>query len=192
MKIQKRLAGQLLNASKKRIKFDPERLADIKEAITKTDIRQLIDDKAITKTQEKGVSRARANKIKSQKSKGKQKGPGTRKGKRTARAPRKETWMNKIRSQRQLLNELKDNENISKETYRSLYKKAKGGFFRSKRHIKIYLDEHDLFIKKETKTTKPKPQKKKRATKKKQTKPTTKKNRVQNANKQTTEKADKK
>lgn len=151
MNNQKRLASKLLKASPKRIKFDNQRLADIKEAITKTDIRQLIDEKAIRKINEKGVSRSRANKILVQKGKGKRKGPGSNKGKRTARLPRKEAWMLKIRSQRILIKELKENKNISQETYRDIYKKAKGGYFRSKRHIKIYLEDHNLFLEKTTK-----------------------------------------
>ena len=180
MKIQKRLAGQLLNASPKRIKFSNERLADINEAITKTDIRQLIRDGAITKEQEKGVSRGRARKLKVQKSKGQRKGKGSQKGKKTARLPRKESWMNKIRSQREMIASLKAAGNITKETARELYRKAKGGFFRSKRHINIFIDDHGLFIKKEgtKKTTEKQVTKKttkKAATKKTTTKKTTKK-----------------
>lgn len=148
MKIQKRLAAKLLKASPKRIKLDNQRLADINEAITKTDVRQLIDEKAITKTQEKGVSRGRARKIMKQKAKGKRKGQGSRQGKQTARLPSKQVWMNKIRSQRELLKNLKETERISKETYRDLYRKAKGGFFRSQRHIKIYLEDQKMFIEK--------------------------------------------
>ena len=148
MKIQKRLASQVLDVSPKRVKFDNQRLADIKEAITKTDIRQLVSEKAITKIQEKGVSRSRARKLKTQKSKGLRKGPGSRQGKSTARLPRKTNWMNKIRSQRNLLLELRDKGLISLKTYRGIYLKSKGGFFRSARHIKLFLDEHDLFEKK--------------------------------------------
>lgn len=146
MNTQKRLASKLLKASPKRIKFDNQRLEDIKEAITKTDIRQLIDEKAIRKQNKKGVSRSRANKILSQKSKGKRKGAGSNKGKRTARLPKKEAWMNKIRSQRELIKELKDNGRISQATYRDLYRKSKGGYFRSKRHIKLFLEDHNLFL----------------------------------------------
>ena len=149
MKIQKRLAGQLLNASPKRIKFDNERLADINEAITKTDVRKLIDEKAIRKVQVKGVSRGRARKTQTQKSKGKRKGKGSRAGKSTARLPGKESWMNKIRSQRQLLKTLRESELISQKSFRDLYRKAKGGFFRSQRHIKLFIDDQDLIIKKE-------------------------------------------
>lgn len=145
MKIQKRLAAQIMKVSPKRVKFDNQRLADINEAITKTDIRQLIADKAILKIQEKGVSGGRARKLKVQKSKGLRKGPGSRQGKSTARLPRKESWMAKIRSQRKLLTELKSKELLSLKNYRNIYLKSKGGFFRSAKHIKLYLGEHKLF-----------------------------------------------
>jgi len=176
MKIQKRLAGQLLNASPKRIKFDNERLADINEAITKTDVRKLIDEKAIKKVQEKGVSRGRARKTKTQKSKGKQKGKGSRAGKSTARLPGKQAWMNKIRSQRELLRTLREGGLISQSTFRDLYKKAKGGYFRSQRHIKLYVGEKGLIIKQEatkpsTGTSKAKPEVKKKTLKKTTDKP---------------------
>lgn len=150
MKIQKRLASQLMKASHKRIRFDNQRLVDIDEAITKMDIRILIDEKAIVKVQKKGISRSRARKIKRQKSKGKRKGVGSREGKAGARLPAKKSWMNKIRSQRVFLKELRDNGLISKETFRPCYRKAGGGFFRSKRHIKIYLEDNKLFIAKKS------------------------------------------
>lgn len=158
MNIQKRLASQILKASKKRIKFDNQRLADIKEAITKTDVRQLINEGAILRVQKKGVSRARARHIQTQKSKGQRKGAGSRKGKETSRLPRKESWMKRIRSQRTFIKELKDKKVISNETYRNIYNKAKGGFFRSTRHIKIYLEDNKLF--ETNKTAEKKPNKK--------------------------------
>lgn len=178
MKIQKRLAAQVMDVSPKRVKFDNQRLADIKEAITKTDIRQLVAEKAIKKVQEKGVSRGRARKIKVQKSKGLRKGPGSRQGKATSRLPRKESWMNKIRSQRKFIAELKEKELITLKTYRNIYLKCKGGFFRSTRHIKIFLEDHKLFEKKDQvkteetvkpakKTTSKKPDSKKEKTTKK-------------------------
>ena len=150
MKIQKRLASQVLNISSKRIKFDNQRLADIKSAITKSDIRQLVEENAVKSIKEKGVSRGRARKLKTQKSKGQRKGKGSRQGKATARLPRKDAWMNKIRSQRKLIAEFKEKKLISKETYRKIYMRAKGGFFRSTRHIKLYLEDNKLFIQKET------------------------------------------
>lgn len=145
MKTQKRIAAQILNTSTKKIKFDQTRLADIKEAITKSDIRLLIDEKAIKKDQDKGISRVRANKIKRQKSKDLRKGQGSRKGKSTARLPSKEVWMNKVRLQRAFLKELKEKGHISNQVYRDLYLKSKGGFFRSRRHVKIYMQDKNLF-----------------------------------------------
>lgn len=138
---QKRLAAQILKCSEKRIKFDPDRLSNIKEAITKVDIRGLIKDKAIRKAYIKGVSRGRARKRLVQRRKGKQRGVGSRKGSRGARLPRKREWINKIRVQRELLKKLKEKKIIDDRLYRELYLKSKGGFFRSRRHIKLYLEE---------------------------------------------------
>lgn len=144
LKIQKKLAADVLDCSEKRVKFDTERLDEIKESITKADIKSLIKDSAIYSIPKKGVSRGKARKIQIQKSKGKRRGFGSRKGKKTARLSKKESWMAKIRTQRVLLKSLKDNEVVSKTVYRQLYKKSRGGFFRNKRHIKLYIEEHEL------------------------------------------------
>ncbi|MFP4523760.1 MAG: 50S ribosomal protein L19e [Candidatus Woesearchaeota archaeon] len=146
--IQKRIAAALLKVSPKRVKLDPTRAPDLKEAITKTDLRGLVGDGAIKKVQKKGSSRSRTNKLLRQKSKGQRKGPGHRKGKQTTHTPKKDTWMAKIRAQRGFLQELREKGLIDRKTFSDLYKKAKGGFFRSKKHIKLYIDEHRL-VKKE-------------------------------------------
>lgn len=184
MNIQKRIAGKVLNASPKRIRFDNQRLADIKEAITKTDIRRLIREGAISENQEKGISRGRARKLKVQKSKGQRKGKGSKQGKHTARQPKKETWMNKIRSQRTLLQELKSKGLISRETFRLVYLKAKGGYFRSQRHMKIYLEDQNLFIKKDSQQTKQNTAEDKKETTKKTVKKTVKKTAKKTAKKE--------
>ena len=113
LKLQKRLATSVLKTGKRRAKFNLERLPDIKEAITKSDIRKLISEKAIVKEQKKGHSRSRARYILVQKSKGRRKGRGSKKGKATSHLSRKERWVLKIRSQRKLLKELKDKKRIS-------------------------------------------------------------------------------
>ncbi len=148
LNIQKRIAARVLGISPKRVKLDPTRAEDLKEAITKTDLRGLVGDGAILKKQKTGVSRARANKILRQKAKGQRKGHGSRKGKQNTHLPKKGAWMAKIRAQRKLLKELKAKEIIDGKTYTDLYRKAKGGFFRSRKHVKLYIEEHRL-IKKE-------------------------------------------
>ena len=60
--VQKRIAADILGCSKKRVVFDQERLSDIKEAITKADLRGLVSEGAIHKVQKKGVSRVEQNK----------------------------------------------------------------------------------------------------------------------------------
>jgi len=142
--IQRRLAAEILKTSPSKIRFDTGRLEEIKECITKMDIRNLIKDKAITALQKVGTSRVRARKIQTQKAKGKQKGQGSRKGRASARLPSKTVWMNHIRKQRELLKELRDRKLVTTDIYRDLYLKSKGGFFRSVRHIKMYIGEKGL------------------------------------------------
>lgn len=144
LRIQRKLAAQILKCSEKRILFDSGRLDEIKEAITKADIRSLIGSKAITKKPVKGISKARARKRKEQKRKGRQKGHGSKKGKRTARLTKKKAWANRVRIQRVFIKRLRDKMAIRKGDYQNIYMKIKGGFFRSKRHIKLYLKEHGL------------------------------------------------
>jgi len=147
LRLQKRLAGQVLKTSEKHIKIDPTTVADVKEAITKADIRGLIRKGAIIVEPKRSISRGRIRKAKLQRSKGRRRGYGSRKGKFSARLETKREWINKIRNQREFLKELKDKEIIANKIFTELYIKAKGGFFRSKRHIKLYIEEHGLAIK---------------------------------------------
>jgi len=148
LKSQKRLAAKIMKVSKKRVKLDFTKSEEIKESITKGDIRGLIKDKIIKVKQKKGISRLRAKKRREQKKKGRQKGAGKKKSSINARIKKKRRWINKIRPQREFIRLLKNKEKIDNKTYRMLYLKAKGGFFRNKRHIKLYINEHDLIIKK--------------------------------------------
>ncbi len=141
---QRRIAAQLLKVGVNRISFDENRLNDIKDAITKLDLRSLIKEKAIKVKPVVGQSRFRVRERLKQKRKGRRKGIGSREGRATARLKPKKTWMNKIRAQRALLKYLKDNNLITPQNYQILRRKAKGGFFRSKPHIKLYLKTHNL------------------------------------------------
>jgi large subunit ribosomal protein L19e len=144
LSVQKRLAGDVLKCSPKRVHLVADRVADIKDAITKADVRALVNQGLIFKEQEKGVSRVRARHRENQRRKGLQRGPGKRKGKRTAIVPRKQAWMTKIRVQRAFLQELREKGIVNQEGFKNLYRKSKGGFFRNKRHIKIYIEEHNF------------------------------------------------
>jgi len=149
MKLHKKtdLAAKVLKCSPKRVRFNTEKLNEIKEAVTKFDFRNLIKKGIIKKKPVKGISKFRARKNKIQKSKGRRKGPGSRKGTITSRSPRKQEWMKTIRAQRKLIKKMKENKLIDNKSYYDLYRKAKGGYFRSSRHIKNYAKEQNMFKK---------------------------------------------
>lgn len=155
LSLQKRLAAKIMGCSEKRVIFDPARLEDVKEAITKTDIRLLIGEGGIRQKPKKGVSRIRANKRRIQRRKGLRKGEGTRKGKASAHESKKEAWMKRIRAQRKFLKNFKKKGLIKPVIYKELYIKSKGGFFRSINHIKLYMQEHKMFSKPIKSTPKP-------------------------------------
>ena len=144
LRTQRRLSASLLKCSGKRVVFDPDRLEDIQEAITKVDLKELMKEKAIKKTPARGISRGRARKRDSQRKKGRQRGHGTRKGKKNARESVKTVWINNVRTQRELLKILRDKKLVTGKDFREMYQKVKGGFFRSKRHIKLYLNERGI------------------------------------------------
>jgi len=148
LKGQKRMVKSLLKIGLKRVKLNQEGLEEIKGALTKKDVKNLIKKKVIIIKQKKGQSRSRIRKHLEQKRKGRRKGIGSRKGKKTARLKPKKIWMNTIRAQRKIIKEIRDKKLITPQMYRKIYLKSKGGFFRSKRHILTYLTEHNLIQKK--------------------------------------------
>lgn len=133
-----------MKCSKKRIVFDTEKLAEIKEAITKSDMRVLIEQGVISKIPERGISRSRARFGQQQKMKDKRKGHGSRKGAAGARTNRKTAWVNRVRLQRRYLQGLREGKTVTQPEFVELYKKIKGGFFRSKRHMELYLTEKGI------------------------------------------------
>lgn len=149
LNVQKRIAASVLKCNEKRVVFDSTKLSQIKEAITKSDMRSLVIDGFVHKRPKRGISNSRSNSIRIQKSKGKRKGHGSRKGRKHARTPRKLEWINKIRLQRDFLRILKEKSLVDNRTFWMLYKKCKGGFFRSRRHLHLYVEEQGLVKKKE-------------------------------------------
>ena len=139
LSMQKRLASEILKAGKSRVRFVEDRLDEVKEAITREDIKSLINKGAITVVKKKGVSRSRVKKHHLQKKKGRRSGPGKRKGTKKARNPKKKVWINKIRPQRRLIKDLKKKGRLTTRRLRKLYNLSKGGFFRSKKHLRLYI-----------------------------------------------------
>lgn len=147
MQTQKRLAARLLKTSPQKIRFQPDALEEIQKAITRSDIRGLIAVKKITELKTPHHSRGRARKLAFQKRKGRRRSHGSRKGCLGAKVPRKTQWLLRVRLQRKFLKELREKKLLSPQDYRQVYLKIKGGFFRNKRHLKLYLEENKLLKK---------------------------------------------
>lgn len=144
MRNKKNLAGKVMKVSPHKVKFAEGALEDIKKAITRSDIRGLIAVKKIVKEGTNLHSRAGARKIAAQKKKGRRGGFGSRKGSKNSIVNKKTKWINRIRAQRELLKDLRDKSIISTQNYQMLCLKCKGGYFRNRRHIKLYLKEQNL------------------------------------------------
>jgi len=141
LKTQRRLAAEILKVGLDRVWIDPEALDEVGGAVTRDDIRKLIKEGKIKAKQKEGISRYRARKLAFQRSKGRRRGHGSRKGAKYARYPRKQRWMSRIRAIRRRLRDLRDSGKIDRTTYRKLYLLAKGGVFRSKAHVDYYIKE---------------------------------------------------
>ena len=144
LKAQKRMAAQILKCGENRVYFDPYLIEDIRMAITREDIRNLVKEGVILKKYELGISKHRKNVRHERKKKGRARGLGKRKGKKGARTPKKKAWMRKIRPQRRELKKLRDRKLITTATYRKLYKNAKGGMFHSVAQMHRYIKEKEL------------------------------------------------
>ena len=136
---QRRLAAKLLKCGVHRVWMDPDNLEEIEKAVTRRDIKNLIKQGLIKARKKKGISRARIKKRLMQKKKGRRRGHGSRKGKATARLPKKRRWIKTIRPIRAYLRELRDKGLIDRKTYRLYYRRAKGGQFKDKAHVKLHL-----------------------------------------------------
>ena len=136
---QRRMAASILKCGFHRVWMDQDRLDEIARAVTKDDIRILINGKAIRAKQKKGISSGRKRYVMNQKLKGRRKGYGSRKGAKYARFPRKQQWIRTIRPLRAYLKELRDDKKLPPSMYRKYYRKAKGGEFRSRRHLHSHL-----------------------------------------------------
>jgi large subunit ribosomal protein L19e len=125
---KKELAARTFNVGKKRIIFVKERLDEIKDAITKQDIRDLKQDNAIMIKEIKG-----RHKIKKKKRK---KGAGkVRKKLRN----RKKNYVKITRKLRNYVKELKNQGKLSLDEFKDLRKRIRDGKFKSKKNLKNYI-----------------------------------------------------
>ena len=124
LKNKKALAARTLGVGKGRIIFSPSRIDEIKEILTKQDVRDLVNSGAIMireirgkrKSQEKG-----------------RKGPGKIKKKQKRR---KENYIKLTRKLRAYVKQLKSQGRLKNEDFIQIRKKIRSKAFRSKEHLK--------------------------------------------------------
>jgi large subunit ribosomal protein L19e len=132
---RRRLAARIMKCGNNRIWFNPESLKKIEKAITRGDVRKLILNRDIKKRPE--------NKKKTPVVKKKQRS-GSRKGRKGARQGKKANWFKIVRPQRRLVKQLRAEDKLTPGSYRKLYIMVKSGVFRSKAHMKKYIDENNM------------------------------------------------
>lgn len=133
---KKALIARTLNVGKSRVVLNLSRLTELKEAITKQDVKDLLSDGAITVKEVKGRKKVVKRKTRRRLGSIKQKVN-----------KRKQTYVKLTRKLRTHLKILKDQEKISKDSVRDLRKQIRASEFRSLAHLKERIKEQDLFIK---------------------------------------------
>lgn len=128
LKSQRRLAAEILKVGEHRVWIDPERVDEVEIAITRQEIRKLIHESKIKSLPMKGVSRSHARVFHAKRKKGLRRGLG-KKSKQSI--TNKRIWINKIRSLRRRLRDLRKRRVITEKTYRHFYKMAGSGVFES-------------------------------------------------------------
>ena len=124
---KKKLAKRTFGVGENRIVFVKSRINDIKEAITKQDMRDLRQDKAIIIKEKKGRKKV----IRKRRSIG-----NIRKKINT----RKKDYVVLTRKLRKYVLEMKNQGKISKEEFDDIRKKIRNKIFRSKSHLKEYIE----------------------------------------------------
>jgi len=139
LKNQKRMAAEILGCGENRVWINPDMIEDAADCITRADVRTAIASGMIKAKPKHGTSYGRIRYAKGQKAKGKRKGPGSRKGTDNARVPDKRKWIAIIRPIRDELKTLRADGKITPSVYRMYYRKAKGGAYKNRTHLRMHM-----------------------------------------------------
>ncbi len=136
LKTQKRIAAGVLGIGETRVWVNPEAATDVAQAMTREDVRGLIEQGLIQEKPAKKQTRARAKRWEVLKKKRKGIGHGKRKGTKSSRKSSKVKWMEKVRSQRSFLKGILEKKIIDARAYRKYYLRVKGGSYATLKQMK--------------------------------------------------------
>lgn len=134
------LASRVAGVGVGRIRFDPEKLDNITDAITRADIRGLMTANAIRVVPARGTSHGRADAKRAQR---KKRGTtaGSKRGRQGARVGKKENHVARVRALRRLLKIAKERKEISNAEFWRLYGRVGGNLVRNKAHLRSLIAE---------------------------------------------------
>lgn len=128
----KRLAADIFDVGQNKVRISPDGLKEAEGALTRADVKGLIEKGIITKLPRSGRASAR---------KRGRRGHGHRKG---HPLDKKEVWMEKVRAQRRFLSMLVQSKALKAGEKGAVYRKVKSGIFRNKKAMLLYLKENKL------------------------------------------------
>jgi large subunit ribosomal protein L19e len=138
------ISADELKVGKSRVWIDTNNLDKVLDATSRDDIKKLIGLNVIQRKDKKNHSNQRLKKRINQLSKGRRRGPGSVRGTKYARYPRKRRWITTIRALRSELKGLKEKDAIDRATYRKYYRTIKSGSFTSRAQLVSHLRTESL------------------------------------------------
>jgi large subunit ribosomal protein L19e len=131
VKLVRRMAGRIMGRGQSSVRIKPSAMEDVKNVLTRDDVRTLIKDGKLYAVQEKHNLSRYGKMLREKRQEGRGRGIGRRRGTAKARQGNMD-HKKRVRAQRRLLAMLKDEKTINNEQFKQLYALVSGGTFNSK------------------------------------------------------------